>query len=186
MDFKFTRLEIPDLILIEHERFKDARGFFIESFRERNFLDFGIPRFVQDNHSSSPKGILRGLHYQVEPAGVGKLIRCLKGKIFDVGVDIRKGSPTYGKWVGIELNDENNLMLYVPPGFAHGFCVLSDQADVFYKMTGYYSPEHDRAIVWNDPDIGIQWPIEEPQLSEKDARAPRLKDADNNFVYRPG
>jgi dTDP-4-dehydrorhamnose 3,5-epimerase len=183
MDFKFTELEIPDLMLVEHQRFGDARGFFVESYRERNFLEFNIPRFVQDNHSRSTRGILRGLHYQIEPAGVGKLVRCMRGRIFDVGVDIRKGSPNYGGWAAIELSEENNLMLYVPPGFAHGFCVLSDEADVFYKMTGYYSQEHDRGILWNDPDIGIQWPIDAPILSEKDRKAPRLTEADNNFQY---
>ncbi len=184
MDFKFHSYELPDLILVEHERFSDARGFFIESYREQNFGKAGIPPFVQDNHSRSARGILRGMHYQVEPGGVGKLVRCLRGSIYDVAVDIRKGSPTYGKWAGVELTQENNKMLYVPPGFAHGFYTLSEEADVFYKMTGYYSPPHDRGISWNDPDVGIKWPSSSPELSKKDANAPRLKDADNNFVYR--
>ncbi|WP_447979736.1 dTDP-4-dehydrorhamnose 3,5-epimerase [Candidatus Nitrospira bockiana] len=183
MKFSSTRLAIPDLVLIEHEMFKDARGFFVESYKERDFSAFGIPHFVQDNHSRSMKGILRGLHYQKEPASIGKLVRCLRGHIFDVAIDMRKGSPHFGKWVGVDLTEENNKMLYVPPGFAHGFCVLSDIADVFYKMTGYYSQEHDRGIVWNDPDLGIHWPIQSPSVSSKDANAPRLRDADNNFLY---
>jgi dTDP-4-dehydrorhamnose 3,5-epimerase len=185
MKFSFTKTEVPDVVLVEHEIFKDARGFFVESYKEQDFREYGIPPFVQDNHSRSTRGILRGLHYQKEPASIGKLVRCLRGKIFDVAIDMRTGSPSYGKWVGVELTEDNNKMLYVPPGFGHGFCVLSDIADVFYKMTGYYSHEHDRGILWNDPDIGIRWPIAEPQLSAKDAKAPRLKDSDNNFVYRP-
>lgn len=184
MKFVFTRLEIPDVILIEHELFKDARGFFVEAYKEKDFTEHGIPPFVQDNYSRSAYGVLRGLHYQIEPASVGKLIRCLRGKIFDVAVDIRKGSPYYGKWVSRELSEDTNEMLYIPPGFAHGFCVLSEIADVFYKMTGYYSPQHDRGILWSDSDLAIPWPIARPEVSTKDAQAPRLKDADNNFVYR--
>lgn len=180
MDFKFEPLEIPDLILVEHEIFRDERGFFLESFREENFLKAGIPRLVQDNHSRSPRDVLRGLHYQSRPAPVGKLVRCLKGSIYDVAVDIRPGSAHYGKWVGVELDDQNCRMLYVPEGFAHGFCVTSDDAEVFYKMTGYYSPPNDRAVRWNDPAIGIQWPCANPIISEKDKNAPLLADADHN------
>jgi dTDP-4-dehydrorhamnose 3,5-epimerase len=184
MQFRFTRLEIPDLVLIEHERIEDARGFFIESYRENDLCAEGIPHFVQDNHSRSAQGVLRGLHYQLEPKAIGKLVRCMRGRIYDVGVDVRKGSPTYGKWVGVELSEENRRMLWLPAGFAHGICILSDVADVFYKTTGYYSPEHDRSVRWDDPEIGIRWPIENPLVSPKDGRAPPLRDADNNFVYR--
>jgi dTDP-4-dehydrorhamnose 3,5-epimerase len=184
MIFKFTRLKIADVILIEHEIFQDARGFFLESYKQAEFQKGGIvPALVQDNHSRSSKGVLRGLHYQTEPAAIGKLVRCLSGRIFDVAVDIRKGSPTYGKWVGEELSEQNRRMLWIPPGFAHAFVTLSDSADVFYKMSGYYSAPHDRAILWNDPDLAIAWPVSKPEVSAKDAKAPRLKDADNNFVY---
>jgi dTDP-4-dehydrorhamnose 3,5-epimerase len=185
MKFTFTRLEIPEVVLIEHEIFRDARGFFLESYRENDFAEHGIPRFVQDNHSRSTKGVLRGLHYQLEPKAVGKLVRCMRGAIFDVAVDLRRGSPSYGKWVGAELTEENHRMLWVPPGFAHGFCTLSDIADVLYKQTEYYSQEHDRGTRWNDPAIGIRWPIADPQVSAKDASAPLLKDAEHNFTYRP-
>jgi dTDP-4-dehydrorhamnose 3,5-epimerase len=183
MKFTFEALVIPEVVLITHEIFRDARGFFAESFREEPFLEAGIPRFVQDNHSRSPENVLRGLHYQIQPAGVGKLVRCLRGRIYDVAVDIRKGSPTYGKWLGVELTDANCQMMYVPEGFAHGFCSLSSECEVFYKMTNYYSPEYDRVIRWNDPQIGIKWPVVEPMLSDKDRRAPLLADADNNFTY---
>lgn len=183
MEFNFTLLELPEVILVTHEIFRDERGFFLESFREVAFLRAGIPRFVQDNHSCSPKNVVRGLHYQKKPAGVGKLVRCLRGTMYDVAVDIRKGSPTYGKWVGIELSERDCQMVYVPEGFAHGFCALSADCEVFYKMTGYYSPSHDRAIRWDDPQIGIRWPIREPILSPKDREAPRLAEADNNFEY---
>jgi dTDP-4-dehydrorhamnose 3,5-epimerase len=186
MNFKFTRLGISDIILIENESFQDARGCFMESYKHREFLEQGIPTLVQDNYSRSTKGVLRGLHYQKEPASSGKLIRCLTGTIFDVGVDIRKGSPTYGRWEGMELSETNNRMLYFPPGFAHGFCVLSDRADVLYKMSQYYSPEHDRSIRWNDPNLNISWPILDPKMSEKDAHAPLLKESDNNCVYLRG
>jgi len=177
MPFTFTRLAIPDVILIEPTVFPDERGFFIESYKYSEFAAFGIKEhFVQDNHSRSVKGVLRGLHYQRQPKAQGKLVRVVVGEIFDVGVDIRKGSPTYGKWVGEVLSAENKRMLYIPPGFAHGFCVLSEVAEVLYKTTTEYSPEHDAGIIWNDPEIGIEWPIEHPILSEKDAGLPFLKE----------
>ena len=177
MPFQFSRLAIPDVVLIEPTVFPDERGFFIESYKYSEFAAFGIKEhFVQDNHSRSVKGVLRGLHYQRQPKAQGKLVRVVVGEIFDVGVDIRKGSPTYGKWVGEVLSAENKRMLYIPPGFAHGFCVLSEVAEVLYKTTTEYSPEHDAGIIWNDPEIGIEWPIEHPILSEKDAGLPFLKE----------
>lgn len=184
MPFFFTKLEIPEILLVEPKVFKDMRGFFSETYKYSDFAQIGIKEhFVQDNYSYSIKGVLRGLHYQKEPHAQGKLVQCMKGKIFDVAVDIRRGSQTFGRWVGSELSEENNLMLYVPPAFAHGFVVLSDTARVIYKCTKEYSPENDRGIIWNDPDVGIQWPIKNPVLSEKDMKHPLLKDADNNFEY---
>ena len=177
MSFTFTHLAIPDVILIEPRVFPDERGFFMESYKYSEFSAFGIKeRFVQDNHSHSTKGVLRGLHYQKAPKAQGKLVRVVVGEIFDVGVDIRKGSPTYGKWVGEVLSAENKRMLYIPAGFAHGFCVLSKEAEVLYKTTEEYAPEYDAGIIWNDPKIGIQWPIEHPILSNKDAALPMLRE----------
>jgi len=167
--------------LITHEIFKDPRGFFLEGYREEPFLKKGIPRFVQDNHARSTGRVLRGLHYQIKPAAIGKLVRCLRDRIFDVAVDIRKASPTYAKWVGVELTDENRRMVYIPEGFAHAYCALTEECEVFYKTTGYYSPQHDRGFRWNDPEVMIEWPVAEPVLSPKDANAPLLKDAENNF-----
>lgn len=185
MPFNFQRLEIPDVIFVEPKVFGDERGFFLEIYKHSDFSQFGIiEHFVQDNYSSSTAGVLRGLHYQKNPKAQGKLVRCLKGKIFDVAVDIRKGSPYYGRWVGKELSEEQGNMLYIPAGFAHGFLVLSDKADVLYKCTEEYSAQHDRGIIWNDPAISIQWPVNgRPILSAKDKMHPPLADADNNFVY---
>lgn len=182
--FFFKRLEIFDVILIEPKVFRDNRGFFMETYKYSEFKKNGIPyEFVQDNHSKSKKGVLRGLHYQLKPMEQGKLIRCIKGRIWDVAVDIRKGSPWYGKWVAVELSEENKLMLWIPPGFAHGFVALEDDTEVVYKVTKEYSPELERGIIWNDPYIGIKWPIENPILSEKDKNLPLLKDVENNFTY---
>jgi dTDP-4-dehydrorhamnose 3,5-epimerase len=184
MPFTFKRLAISEVMLIEPKVFPDERGFFMETYKYSDFAKMGIKEyFVQDNYSKSSKGILRGLHFQKNPNAQGKLIRCLKGNIFDVVIDIRKGSPAFGKWVGAELSEENNLILYVPSGFAHGFVVLSETACVIYKCTREYSPENDRGIIWNDPDINIHWPIKDPVLSEKDKKHPALKDADINFKY---
>lgn len=156
----------------------------METFKYSDFALMGMKEyFVQDNYSRSSHGVLRGLHYQKNPYSQGKLVQCLNGKIFDVAVDIRKGSPIYGNWVSVELSGENNYMLYIPPAFAHGFIVLSESADVIYKCTREYSREDDRGIIWNDPDINIQWPVKDPVLSEKDSKHPPLKDADNNFEY---
>jgi dTDP-4-dehydrorhamnose 3,5-epimerase len=187
MPFLFKNLTITDIILIEPKKFPDDRGFFMETYKYSEFSQKGIREyFVQDNCSRSLRGVLRGLHYQRNPYAQGKLVQCLKGRIFDVAVDMRKGSPTFGNWVSVELSEENNLMLYVPPAFAHGFIVLSEAADVLYKCTKEYAPDSDRGIIWNDPDIHIQWPVKEPILSDKDKRHPFLKDADNNFKYPSG
>lgn len=184
MPFTFKRLSIPDVILIEPRIFADARGFFMETYKYSDFLNTGIrEQFVQDNYSRSTHRVLRGLHYQKDPHAQGKLVQCLQGNIFDVAVDIRKGSPTFGRWDGVELSEEDHRMLYVPPGFAHGFVVLSESADVVYKCTKEYSQADDRGIIWNDPDINIQWPVSNPVISEKDMKHPSLRDADNNFEY---
>jgi dTDP-4-dehydrorhamnose 3,5-epimerase len=166
----FIRTAIPDVILIEPKVFKDERGFFLESYQKKKFSEYGIHAdFVQDNHSKSGQGILRGLHYQIQQPQ-GKLVRVVVGEIFDVAVDIRRSSPTFGQWVGDTLSAENKRMIWVPPGFAHGFYVTSPQAEVIYKASDYYAPEFERSIVWNDPTIGINWPIGEtsPILSPKD------------------
>ncbi|QDL39145.1 dTDP-4-dehydrorhamnose 3,5-epimerase [Rhodoferax sediminis] len=171
---------IPDVLIIEPKVFGDARGFFFESFNQQAFnqatgLDV---HFVQDNHSRSAKGVLRGLHYQIQQPQ-GKLVRVVRGAVFDVAVDIRKGSPTFGKWLGVELTEDNHRQMWVPPGFAHGFVVLSDSADFLYKTTDYYAPQHERCIAWNDPNIGIQWPVvTEPSLSAKDQQGRALHDAE--------
>ena len=185
MPFTFKKLEIPEVILIEAKAFSDDRGFFMESYQEYNFAENGInDKFIQDNFSHSTKGVLRGLHYQKNPKAQAKLVTALRGEIFDVGVDIRKGSPTYGKWVGEILSEQNHRLLLVPEGFAHGFLVLSDEADVLYKVNEGYSPENERGILWNDPDVGIKWPMKNPLVKDVDAKQPLLKDADNDFVFQ--
>ena len=184
MGFRFHKLDIADVGLIEADVFKDSRGLFMENYKRSVFLDNGVADdFVQDNCSHSVRGTLRGLHYQKSPKAQAKLVMALSGEIFDVAVDMRRGSPTYGRWVGETLSEENHRMLYIPVGFAHGFCALSEEAIVFYKVTREYSPELDRGVVWNDPDIGIRWPSQDPLVSEKDARLPRLQVADNDFIY---
>ena len=184
MPFSFQPTEIPDVVLIEAKRFGDARGFFMETYQQAEFAANGIDvQFVQDNRSHSARGVLRGLHYQLEPFAQGKLLMALTGVIFDVAVDIRRGSPTYGRWVGEILSMENGRMLYIPPGFAHGFCVLSDTADLVYKVSAPYSPECERGIAWNDPAIGVDWPVTDPILSARDQQNPILAKADNTFVY---
>jgi dTDP-4-dehydrorhamnose 3,5-epimerase len=178
---KATATTIPDVFVIEPKVFGDARGFFYESFNQRAFDDaVGRPvQFVQDNHSRSAKGVLRGLHYQLQQPQ-GKLVRVVRGAVFDVAVDIRKSSPTFGRWVGVELSEDNQKQLWVPEGLAHGFLVLSETADFLYKTTDYYAPTHERSIRWNDPAIGIAWPDvgKAPLLSAKDAQALALADAD--------
>lgn len=170
---------IPDLVVLEPRVFGDARGFVLESWNERSFREAGIDaRFVQDNHSRSRRGVLRGLHYQLRQAQ-GKLVRVLTGEVYDVVVDIRRSSPTFGHWVGTHLKADDHRMVWIPPGLAHGFCVISESADVFYKTTDYWAPEYERTIRWNDPALGIEWPIEtERVLSAKDAAAPLLADAE--------
>ena len=184
MPFTFTRLQIPDVILVEPKLFTDNRGFFFESFKESVFHENGInTKFVQDNYSHSIHGVLRGLHYQKPPKAQAKLVTALSGEIFDVAVDIRKGSPTYGKWVGETLSGNNHKLLYIPEGFAHGFCVLSEDADICYKVNQEYSPEDERGIIWNDTELNITWPIDKPILQEKDSTLPVLKNADNDFIF---
>ncbi|TYP00065.1 dTDP-4-dehydrorhamnose 3,5-epimerase [Geothermobacter ehrlichii] len=178
---KIIPTEIPDVLLIEPQVFGDARGFFLESFNQRRWEDMTGQSvvFVQDNHSRSVRGVLRGLHYQLPPAEQGKLVRCVVGRIFDVAVDIRKNSPTFGRWVGRYLSADNFRQLWMPPGFAHGFLVLSERAEVLYKTTAYYAPEHDRAIRWDDPELAIDWPLDAaPKLSEKDRLAPPIAEAE--------
>jgi len=175
---------LPDVILLEPKRFGDDRGFFMEMFHAKRYEEAGIAGpFVQDNFSRSAKGILRGLHFQ-EPNAQGKLVQVLAGAVYDVAVDIRRGSPTFGRWVGVELSADNRRQLWVPAGFAHGFCVLSESADFHYKCTDFYSPATERGIAWNDPDLGIPWPVTSPLLSAKDSAAPRLKDAPLLPSYR--
>lgn len=182
---KVTELALPGVLLIEPKVFGDDRGFFLESYHARRYAEAGLPAaFVQDNLSRSVKGTLRGLHYQ-EPNPQGKLVQVLAGTVYDVAVDIRRGSPSFGKWVGVELSAQNRHQLWVPPGFAHGFCVLSDSADFFYKCTAFYSPETERGIVWNDPDLAIPWPVAQPLVSGKDAKAPRVAEAQVLPAYVP-
>ena len=173
----WSRTAIPDVILFEPKVFGDERGFFFESFNDREFTEaVGRPvTFVQDNHSRSRKGVLRGLHYQLPPHAQGKLVRVVAGEVFDVAVDIRQGSPSFGQWVGEVLSENNKRQLWIPPGFAHAFVTLSDSADFLYKTTDFYAPATERCILWNDPEIGIVWPFEgEPLVSAKDERGIRL------------
>ncbi|MCX8044856.1 MAG: dTDP-4-dehydrorhamnose 3,5-epimerase [Desulfobacterota bacterium] len=166
---------LPGVLLIKPDVFHDDRGFFAETYHLKKYTAQGLPvTFVQDNHSRSVKGVVRGLHYQLHYPQ-GKLIVTIRGEIFDVAVDIRRGSPTFGRWVGHVLSDTNRHQLYVPEGFAHGFCVLSNVADVVYKCTEFFHPEDDRGILWSDPDIGIPWPIDTPLISDKDSRHPLLR-----------
>lgn len=182
---EFIQTAIKDLVLIKPTINGDDRGFFLESYKKSTFVANGIlDDFVQDNHSKSVCGVLRGLHYQLRPKAQGKLLRCVQGVIFDVAVDIRQNSPTFGRWLGFELSEENKQMLYVPPGFAHGFLTISAVAELLYKTTDEYSTEHDRGISYNDPAIGIIWPKLDVELllSEKDQKQPLLRDAEINFV----
>ncbi|WP_431274085.1 dTDP-4-dehydrorhamnose 3,5-epimerase [Variovorax ureilyticus] len=175
---KISPTSISDVVLLEPKVFGDSRGFFFESYNEDAFRQAvgQEVRFVQDNHSRSARGVLRGLHYQVKQPQ-GKLVRVVRGTVFDVAVDIRPASPTFGKWVGVELSEDNHRQLWVPPGLAHGFLVLSESADFLYKTTDYYAPQYERSIAWNDPAIGIRWPLNgEPTLSAKDAAAPTMAD----------
>ena len=183
MNFIFKKLTIPEVILIEPKIFSDKRGFFFENFKEENFLLNGITKMIQDNISHSTFGVIRGLHYQKNPKAQAKLVTAITGKIFDVAVDIRKNSPTYGKWVGEILSNENHRSLYIPEGFAHGFSVLSEKADVIYKVSSEYSQENEGGIIWNDPTINIPWSVKQPIISEKDNLLPLLENIDTNFIY---
>lgn len=180
---KIIKTKLEDVIIIEPAVFGDHRGYFMESYNKNVFSEQGIEYdFVQDNQSLSVEtGVIRGLHYQLAPKAQTKLVRALTGAIYDVAVDIRKGSPTYGQWVGAILSEDNKRHLLVPKGFAHGFCTLVPNTIVAYKVDEYYSPEHDRGILWNDPAIGVDWPTSKAVLSEKDQKHPLLKDAENNF-----
>jgi len=176
-----TPTALPEVLLIEPKVFGDARGFFMESWNEERFnkaVGYNV-HFVQDNHSRSSRGVLRGLHYQLAPHAQGKLVRCVAGAVFDVAVDMRRSSPNFGRWVGFELSAENQRQVWIPPGFAHGFVVTSETADFLYKTSGRYAPEHEGAVRWDDPTIGVEWPLHgvTPQLSAKDVNAPLLAEA---------
>ena len=178
MPFEFKRLAIHDVVLIKPRVFGDERGQFLETYKQSEFGRFGIrDPFAQGNHSISRRGILRGLHYQAEPKAQAKLVRVVVGEIFDVAVDIREDSPTYGQWVTANLSAVNRAMLYIPAGFAHGFCVLSKSAEVLYMASKEYSPSHEKGIIWNDPKLSIDWPIDAPILSAKDKAWPNLSEA---------
>ena len=176
MPYTVTPTALPEVLMLEPKVFGDARGFFYESFNQRDFAQAtGLDvQFVQDNHSRSVKGVLRGLHYQIQHPQ-GKLVRVTQGEVFDVAVDLRRSSPNFGKWVGVVLSADNHRQLWVPPGFAHGFVVTSESAEFLYKTTDYWYPEHERSLLWSDPDVGVQWPIQDqPQLAAKDAAAMHL------------
>lgn len=184
MPFSFASLELPEVLLIEPKVFPDERGYFMETYKQSEFARCGISEaFVQCNHSYSTHGTLRGLHYQNAPRAQGKLVRVTVGTIFDVAVDIRKGSPRYGRWAGVELSADNKRMLYIPPGFAHGACVTSDEASLLYMVTNEYAPECERGVLWCDPALHIAWPISVPKLSARDQNWPSLAQADNLFAY---
>ena len=181
-NFILPKASIPDILIIEPKVFGDERGFFMEFYNQEGFAEIGFKEvFVQDNHSRSKKGVVRGLHYQLPPSPLGKLVKVVRGKIFDVGVDIRRNSPTFRKWHAEILTGDNHRMLYFPPGFAHGFLALEDETEVIYKCTGLYSAANERAILWNDPALGIKWPLDQAGkaiVSERDLKHPLLKDAE--------
>ncbi|MBP7736892.1 MAG: dTDP-4-dehydrorhamnose 3,5-epimerase [Spirochaetes bacterium] len=177
MPFTFTSLDIKGLVLVEPRVFPDERGFFLESYKESEFAREGIScRFVQDNHSLSKRNVIRGLHFQKAPRAQGKLVRVIRGSVWDVAVDLRKDSPAYRKWISVELSDENNKMFFIPAGFAHGFLALTDDVHLQYKCTEEYDPALDTGIRWDDPDIGVSWPVKDPIVSAKDRELPYLKD----------
>lgn len=184
MQFNFKKLDNPDLILIEPKLYSDERGFFLENYKESVFSENGIDaKFVQDNYSHSVTGVLRGLHFQKPPMAQAKLVTVIRGEIFDVAVDIRKNSPFYGKWSGVILSEKNHHSFYIPEGFAHGFCTLSQEADVLYKVNNEYSSAHDSGIIWNDPKVNISWPIQNPIISQKDSQLPNLANMNSDFTY---
>jgi len=178
MPFDFEKCEIPGVVIVAPRVFEDERGFFLETYKTTDFARNGIDvDFHQDNHSLSAKHVLRGLHYQMPPAGQAKLVRVVSGAVWDVAVDIRRGSATFKKWFAIELSEANRKMLYIPEGFAHGFVALTDNTHLLYKCSAEYSPSHDAGIIWNDEDLGIDWPVDAPLLSAKDMALPPLKEA---------
>jgi dTDP-4-dehydrorhamnose 3,5-epimerase len=184
---KVIETALPGVLIIEPQVHGDVRGFFVETWHAQRYAEHGLPeRFVQDNHSRSSRGVLRGLHYQLQQPQ-GKLVRVTQGEVFDVAVDIRRGSPSFGQWAGVRLSGENHRQFYVPPGFAHGFCTLSETADFLYKCTDYYHPQSERGVLWNDPDIGIEWPELDVRLSNKDRNNRRLRDLGDELpVYEAG
>ena len=185
MAFRFTKLEIPEVIHVESDIYVDDRGYFTETYKYPEFQNNGIKKpFVQVNHSKSTKGVLRGLHYQKDPMAQGKLVTVVEGEIFDVAVDIRVGSSTYGRWVAEILDAQRKNMVYVPEGFAHGFCALSDTVQVIYYCSEVYSSEHERGILWSDPELNIPWPAKDPIVSERDSQLPLLSQASDSFYYK--
>ena len=187
MSFTFEPCkDLPDVVLITAKRYEDARGWFMETYREDAFGAHGIPtRFPQDNHSRTRlAGSLRGLHFQRAPFAQGHLVRCVRGRAFDVAVDLRAGSPTFARWVGVELSEHVPCSLWIPPGFAHGFCTLENDTELVYNMSSEYRADHEGVVRWNDPDIGIRWPVARPQMNERDANAPLLRDSSANHVWR--
>ncbi len=187
MRFEARELSLDGLVLLRAKVHQDSRGFFLETYRASDFAELGLPTaYAQDNHARSEAGVLRGLHYQISPAAQGKLIRVTSGTVFDVAVDIRPGSPTFGQWEGVTLSDDQQDMLYIPPGFAHGYKVLSNEADLVYKVTSEYRADLDRGIRWDDPTIGISWPGGHPVLSERDVDLPSLQQADLGPSAAPG
>jgi dTDP-4-dehydrorhamnose 3,5-epimerase len=182
---KYSKTTLGGVLIIEPKIIEDNRGFFMECYVERELIEINIEtRFVQDNHSlSKAKGTVRGLHYQLPPKAQSKLVRVVRGAIVNIVVDIRQGSPTFGKWLGVELSADNRRQLYIPKGFANGYCTLEPDTEVCYKVDEYYAPEQDRAILWNDEDLGIDWPVDDPVLSARDRSAPSFKQAENDFRY---
>jgi len=184
MPFSFRRLEIPDVLLITPNIFEDERGFFMETYKLSEFKKLGVEyNFVQENFAKSKKNVLRGLHYQLEPKSQGKLVRCVRGKVWDVAVDIRKGSTWYGKWVKVEMSEENKNILWVPRGFAHGYVSVEEDSEILYLTTEEYAPQFERGILWNDPTLKIDWGVDSPIVSQKDGKLPLLEKTENNFVY---
>jgi dTDP-4-dehydrorhamnose 3,5-epimerase len=185
LDIRVQETGLEGVLVIHTDAFRDERGFFLESYHRQRFADHGITAdFVQDNHSRSKYGVLRGLHYQDQTAPMGKLVRCIEGRIFDVAVDLRTGSPTFGHWYGTELTADTMAQLWIPSGYAHGFATLSDFAQVLYKCAGYYAPSAEGTITWNDPDIGIDWPLQDPILSQRDQNGMSLREYARNPAFR--
>lgn len=184
---RLIETDIPDLVILEPRVFQDERGFFMESYNKEMLASYGLEYdFIQDNHARSGEGVLRGLHFQKPPMDQAKLVRVTRGSVYDVAVDLRKGSPTYGKWAGVTLSADNFLQFLVPRGFAHGYVTLEPDTEFQYKVDNYYAPKLDGGIIWNDPDLAIDWPVESPTLSAKDRELPTLTEFDSPFVYEKG